>query len=107
MVKRFLASRRTGYYLAVEVEGEVAAGDPVETVAHHPARIAVAEITRVYSSDRDDLATIERLVTLDALPDDWREYFERTLAENKPRQPVGRESGCDFVNPLGETAERS
>jgi MOSC domain-containing protein YiiM len=92
MVKRFLASGRTGYYLAVEVEGEVAAGDPVETLAYHPARIAVAEITRVYSSDRDDLATIERLVALDALPDDWRNYFERTLAENgKPRHSWARE----------------
>src|SRR5436190_5747658 len=30
MVKRFLASGRTGYYLAVEVDGDVAAGDRVE-----------------------------------------------------------------------------
>jgi MOSC domain-containing protein YiiM len=80
MVKRFLASGRTGYYLAVAVEGDVAAGDPVETVARHPARIPVAEITRVYSSDRDDVATIERLVALDALPDDWRGYFAKRLA---------------------------
>jgi MOSC domain-containing protein YiiM len=89
MVKRFLASRRTGYYLAVEVEGNVGAGDRVETLARHPARIPVAEITRVYASDRDDLATIERLVALDALPDDWRRYFakqleSRTRAGNRP-----------------------
>ena len=81
MVKRFLASRRTGYYLAVEVEGDVAAGDRVKTLARHPARIPVAEIIRVYASDRDDLASIERLVALDALPEDWRRYFEKKLAE--------------------------
>jgi MOSC domain-containing protein YiiM len=87
MVKRFLASRRTGYYLAVEAEGNVGAGDGVETLARHPARIAVAEITRVYASDRDDLATIERLVTLDALPEDWRSYFGKKLdGKGKPRQ---------------------
>ena len=80
IVKRFLASRRTGYYLAVEVEGDVGAGDYVETLARHPARIPVAEIIRVYASDRDDLATIERLVALDALPDDWRSYFAKRLA---------------------------
>jgi MOSC domain-containing protein YiiM len=80
MVKRLFASRRTGYYLAVEVEGEVGAGDSVETLARHPARIAVAEIIRVYASDRDDVATIERLVALDALPEDWRRYFEKELA---------------------------
>jgi MOSC domain-containing protein YiiM len=80
MVKRFLASGRTGYYLAVEVEGDIGAGDRVETLARHPARIPVAEITRVYASDRDDLATIERLVALDALPTDWRSHFAKRLA---------------------------
>ena len=80
MVRRFLASGRTGYYLAVEAEGDVAAGDPVATLARHPARIAVAEVIRVYANDRDDVATIERLVALDALPEDWRAYFEKKLA---------------------------
>ena len=79
MVRRFLASGRTGYYLAVEAEGDVGAGDPVAALARHPARIPVGEVIRVYASDRDDLAAIERLVALDALPDDWRAYFERKL----------------------------
>ncbi len=90
MVKRFLASRRTGYYLAVAVEGDVGAGDRVETLTRHPARIPVAEITRVYASDRDDFMTIERLVALDALAEDWRSYFEKKLAENAQRQ-AGRD----------------
>jgi MOSC domain-containing protein YiiM len=87
MVKWFLASGRTGYYLAVEVEGEVGAGDRVDELERHPARIAVAEITRVYARDRDDLATIERLVALDALPDDWRSYFEKKLAAERSGLP--------------------
>jgi MOSC domain-containing protein YiiM len=87
MVKRFLASRRTGYYLAVGAEGNVGAGDRVESLALHPARIPVAEVTRVYASDRNDLATIERLVALESLPEDWRSYFKKKLAEkSKPRQ---------------------
>ena len=85
MVRRFLASRRTGYYLAVETEGEVRAGDRVEIVARHLARIPVAEITRVYARDRNDLATIVRLLAVDALPEDWRSYFERKLAESSER----------------------
>lgn len=79
MVKRFLASGRTGYYLAVEIEGAVAAGDPLEIAARHPAGISIAEITRVYLSDRDDLAAIERLARLDALPVEWRRYFAKRL----------------------------
>src|SRR5213078_530292 len=37
MVKRFLASRRTGFYFAVAREGEVAAGDAIERVARSAA----------------------------------------------------------------------
>ena len=85
MVKRFLLSGRTGYYLAVVAEGDVGTGDLVETLARHPAGIAVAEITRVYATDRDDLATIERLVALDALPDDWRRYFAKQLESPTPK----------------------
>jgi MOSC domain-containing protein YiiM len=88
IVKRFLASRRTGYYLAVEVEGDVGAGDHVEMIARDPARIPVAEITRVYASDRDDRVTIERVVALDALPDDWRSYFEKQLARKRPAAAI-------------------
>ena len=79
MPKRFLASGRSGYYLAVQTEGDVEAGDRVETLARDPARIPVAEISRVYASKRDDLATIERIVALDALPQDWRRYFAKRL----------------------------
>ena len=32
------------------------------------------------------LATIERLVALEALPDDWRSYFRKKLAQNGGRQ---------------------
>ncbi len=80
MVKRFLASGRTGYYLAVEVEGDVGAGDRVERTWQHPAQIPVSEITRVYANERGDVGAIERLVGLDALPEDWRTYFQKKLA---------------------------
>jgi MOSC domain-containing protein YiiM len=80
MLKRFLASGRTGYYFSVAREGDVAVGDPVELLERHPARIPVSEITRVYAHERDDLEAIERLVALDALPDDWRGWLRQKLA---------------------------
>ena len=85
MVKRFLASRRTGYYLAVEAEGDVGAGDPVEPLSYHREKLAVSEVIRVFASDRDDYSTIGRLAALDALPEDWRGFFEKKLAENGQR----------------------
>src|SRR4051812_3943795 len=50
MVKWFLASGRSGYYLAVEVEGDVAAGDRVVRLVRDPAQVPVAEVTRVFAS---------------------------------------------------------
>ena len=85
MVKRFLESGRTGYYLAVAVEGDVAAGDRAELVARDPARIPVSEITRVYVRGRSDRAAIGRLVALESLPDDWRAYFARQLQPHQRR----------------------
>src|SRR2546428_10535425 len=43
MVKRFLQSGRTGFYLAVTCEGEVSAGDPMEFFAHRQDGLSVAE----------------------------------------------------------------
>jgi MOSC domain-containing protein YiiM len=43
MVKRFLASGRTGFYLAVVREGEVGAGDEIKLVAREPNAVPVSE----------------------------------------------------------------
>jgi 3-alpha domain-containing YiiM-like protein len=48
----------------------------------------VSEISRVYASDRDDVATIERLVALRALPSDWQSYFEKRLAALSSPAPL-------------------
>ncbi len=57
MVRRFLASRRTGFYCAVVREGLVAAGDPITLIACDLGRVRVVDLTRVYSFERDDVAT--------------------------------------------------
>src|SRR5580693_1584465 len=48
MVKRFLLSARTGFYLAVTREGEVGAGDEMSLLAQDPNAVPVSEITRLY-----------------------------------------------------------
>jgi hypothetical protein len=48
----------------------------------------VSEISRVYACDRDDVATIKRLVALRALPSDWRSYFEKRLAALNSPAPL-------------------
>ncbi len=79
MVKRFLLAGRTGYYLRVAVEGDVAAGDEARVVERHPLGVPVSEITRLYARDRRDADALRRVLAVDALPDNWRPYFEDLL----------------------------
>jgi MOSC domain-containing protein YiiM len=80
MVKRFLASGRTGFYFSVVEEGVVAAGDEVEFVSRDPGRVSVADVTRLYAHDRRDLETMRRAAALEALPEDWRRWFAERVA---------------------------
>jgi MOSC domain-containing protein YiiM len=82
MVKRFLASRRTGFYLAVTREGEVGAGDEIRVMARDPNAVAVSEITRLYVAKRysdDDVTSVRRALQAAALPESWKSYFEERL----------------------------
>jgi MOSC domain-containing protein YiiM len=82
MVKRFLASRRTGFYLAVTREGEVGAEDDMKLVARDPNEVTVSEITRLYIAKTyasDDLDSLRRAMRVSALPDSWKAYFQQRL----------------------------
>jgi MOSC domain-containing protein YiiM len=77
MVKRFLDAGRTGYYLRIAKEGYLEAGDGIEVVSRDPARVPVAELTRLFADDEDDVEAVRRLLTAESLPESWRDYFEQ------------------------------
>jgi MOSC domain-containing protein YiiM len=79
ILKKFLASRRTGFYFAVVKEGHVKAGDSIELLARDPGHIAIADITRLYAFEKDDLEMLRRVVKLEALSESWRDYFQHQL----------------------------
>ena len=82
MVKRFLASGRTGFYLAVTHEGEVGAGDEIKEIDQDPNRVPVSEITRLYITKRygdDEVSSVRRAMRVAALPESWKEYFRERL----------------------------
>ena len=82
MVKRFLASGRTGFYLAVIREGEVGAGDEMKALARDPNAVAISAITRLYVAKRysdDDASSVKRALQVAALPETWKEYFRERL----------------------------
>ena len=79
IIKRFLESGRTGFYFAVKKEGEVGAGDSIETISRDMNELKVADVTRLYLEDKDDLETLQKALRVDALPDSWKNHFERQL----------------------------
>src|SRR5437667_8382531 len=79
IIKRFLASRRTGFYFAVMREGMVGAGDAVELVGHEQQDISVADITRLYAFDKDDVKLLRQATQIKALPESWKGYFRHQL----------------------------
>jgi MOSC domain-containing protein YiiM len=85
MVKRFLASGRTGFYLAVRREGEVGADDEITLLDREPDSISVSAITRLYIAkhyNAEDLQLVDQAVRLKALPDSWKQW----LAERAHRR---------------------
>ena len=81
IVKRFLDSRRSGFYLAVEREGDVGAGDMIERIETDARRVTVKDIVRVYVQDKNDMETMRRAVQIDVLPQQWQQEFRERLAE--------------------------
>ena len=79
MVKRFLASGRTGFYLAVLREGEVGAGDAIQLVARDELGVSIAEVTRLYVGEHPDHEALRRAIRAPALPASWRAHFLERL----------------------------
>lgn len=77
--KKFTASGRTGFYLRVLAEGEIAAGDAIERVKIDPHGITVRETMRIMHIDREDFDAIKKALAVPALTPSWREELEDRL----------------------------
>lgn len=83
IVKRFLQSQRSGLYFGVMQEGTVQAGDRFELLSTDPQRLKVADVTRLYTTDKGDAELLKKAVATSALPEKWRGYFNHRLEKIK------------------------
>jgi len=96
MVKRFLASARTGFYLAVTREGEVGAGDEIQLLSRDPHAVPISEITRLYVTlhaapgeakststgntfSDADAVVVHRALQVATFPESWKSYLRDRL----------------------------
>ena len=79
IIKRFLTSRRTGFYFAVVREGMVGAGDSFKFVGREQEKISIADITRLYAFEKDDAKSLRAAIDVESVPDSWKSYFRHQL----------------------------
>jgi MOSC domain-containing protein YiiM len=79
IVKRFLASGRSGIYFSVQEEGLVNVGDAIERIRRNEHGITVAEINRAYVHTRENIPLVRRIVTAEILPPGLHQDFLEQL----------------------------
>jgi MOSC domain-containing protein YiiM len=79
IVKRFLASGRSGFYLRVMQEGEMGVGDPIELMDQDRHEVTVADVIKLYRDGGDELSLYRRAVQVEALSEGWRAHFQQQI----------------------------
>ena len=80
ILKRFLVSGRSGFYLSVLCEGDVGAGDAIEEIHREENTVRVLDVTLGYSKERNNRELLQRLAETEKLPESWRGVFRKRLA---------------------------
>ena len=94
--KRFLASERPGFYFRVLEEGEVGASDVIERVKLEPEQLTVREIHHLLFFEKENVETARRALNIQALPQGWRDSFERMIAK-APKSSLENIDCCSGV----------
>jgi MOSC domain-containing protein YiiM len=79
MVKRFLASRRVGFYFSILREGDVARGDSIEWLDRATERMSVAEMADLYATKAPRVEDLRRALALRGLAEVWRAQISDLL----------------------------
>ena len=79
IVRRFLASERTGFYFAVLQEGDVGVGDQIKLVERSKHSVKTNDITQLYTRDKHNTRLLRRAIEVEALPEGWKSYFQHRL----------------------------
>lgn len=79
ILDRLLRSGRSGFYLSVEQEGAVAAGDNFQLLHRESDSVTISEINRLFVREKYNQVLLLKAIQTAALPENWREYFSERL----------------------------
>lgn len=91
IIKRFLASRRSGFYLSVLEEGTISATSEIAMLERDPNQVTVCDLITQFLGMPDKPEVLERACRIEALPKDWKlELAARSEARAKEQALLER-----------------
>lgn len=79
IIETFLNSRRTGFYTRVLREGEIQSGQAITITNRDPKQLTIREMIDLYLDKQPERASLERVLSVEALSASWRKHFGELL----------------------------
>jgi MOSC domain-containing protein YiiM len=79
MLKRFVASGRSGFYVSIVVEGDVGRGDAIRFTRREADSVSVADIFAMRMGGDAHRELLSRAASLESLTPSWRDHFSSRL----------------------------
>ena len=89
IVRHFLMSGLSGFYLSVRRTGDLGAGDAIEFIERDPLRVPIAEVNRAHRNASADRAILERAAKHEILPEYWRKKVRLHLSKHGAQSGAG------------------
>jgi MOSC domain-containing protein YiiM len=83
IIRRFMASERSGIYFKVAQEGEIGVGDKIELIKSDENKVTIRDIVRLQTNGGRDTDMMNQAIKVKDLPDGWRNYFMEKLTKLK------------------------
>lgn len=80
MLKRFVAGGRSGFYVSIVCEGDVARGDAVQITRRAAGSMCVADIFALKMRGDGTADAFRRAASIAELTPSWREHFRTRLS---------------------------
>jgi MOSC domain-containing protein YiiM len=79
LLKRVIETNLTGYFFRVLEEGTILFDSKITLLERHSKEISISFATQILFHQQEDKASIEKILTVDALAEDWRNRFLKLL----------------------------
>ncbi|MEH7418413.1 MOSC domain-containing protein [Neobacillus drentensis] len=79
LLKKVIETTLTGYFFRVLEEGTIMFDSDITLLEKHSKEISVSFATQILFHQKEDKASIEKILTVDALAEDWRNRFLKLL----------------------------